>query len=432
MFKKLHIQLTAICTLCTAVIVIIITISCLYIFEKGMKDKEYGLFLTATNSFHSYIQGEDLITAKWYHESRSNGRYIIFIEDNGVPLSFVTMTISPAEMKLATQAGHIAKERYGLDISSEKTAKVIEKQVHFSFYDTNNQEYYAALSYLPKENGFMSMTSVYSLKPFRQSLLYQRLIYMGLVFLAIICLGIFSYVFTGYVLHPIEGNRSKQVQFIASASHELRSPLTVIRASLAAMKKADKTKAERFEEIIQSELQRMGRLVDDMLSLSRADVESWTLQYEKTDLSELIFSIYERFLPIAKKKEIQLDYLISADLKLRCYCDKQRIEQILTILLDNAVSYTPNNGKILLSAEKKMRKCHIKVIDNGIGISAKDKEHIFERFYRADAAHKSKEHFGLGLAIAKEIAGLHKGMLTMQNTPDGGSTFILILPILNE
>ena len=112
----------------------------------------------------------------------------------------------------------------------------------------------------------------------------------------------------------------------------------------------------------------------------------------------------------------------------RCLCDGERIRQLLSILIDNAFCYTPAGGRVLLFLEASPGALRIGVSDNGPGIPDSEKERVFERFYRFDAARSQKEHFGLGLSIAWEIARLHRGKLLLTDTTGGGSTFLLILP----
>ena len=105
----------------------------------------------------------------------------------------------------------------------------------------------------------------------------------------------------------------------------------------------------------------------------------------------------------------------------------KRMEQILAILLDNAISYTPPQGKISLSLQSSPGKFTLQVSDNGNGIPDSEKEAVFDRFYRQDKSHKDKSHFGLGLCIAWEIVHMHKGKIWVEDTPGGGSTFVVVL-----
>ena len=195
---------------------------------------------------------------------------------------------------------------------------------------------------------------------------------------------------------------------------------------MSAIKKADIYQRARFEEIIDAELKRMTRLVSDMLSIASADSNTWSLNMENADLDTLLLNTYEAFQPIAAEKNIHLSISLP-DTLATCKCDKQRIEQVLSILIDNALCYTQSNGKVDLSIKQKPHGLEIHVADTGIGISDEDKSRIFDRFYRADIAHKNKEHFGLGLCIAYEIVKMHKGTLLVKDTISGGATFIISL-----
>ena len=111
-----------------------------------------------------------------------------------------------------------------------------------------------------------------------------------------------------------------------------------------------------------------------------------------------------------------------------CCCDPERIRQVLSILIDNAFSYTPSGGRILLGLKVMGNQLCLSVSDTGPGIPDSEKSAVFERFYRADPSRKNKSHFGLGLSIAKEIVSLHKGQLLVTDTPGGGATFQVLLP----
>ena len=171
----------------------------------------------------------------------------------------------------------------------------------------------------------------------------------------------------------------------------------------------------------------MGRLIDDMLTLSSTDSSRFSIQKTAVELDTLLLSAYEKFEPVAQKKSLSLHVILPDKLVPPYYCDKERIEQVLSILLDNALCYTPSGGRIVLSLETVSNKFTLRVSDSGIGIPDSEKQAVFDRFYRCDKAHKDKEHFGLGLCIAQEIIHLHKGNIWVENTPGGGSSFVIVL-----
>lgn len=172
---------------------------------------------------------------------------------------------------------------------------------------------------------------------------------------------------------------------------------------------------------------RMSRLIDDMLTLSGTDSSHFTIHKTTVELDTLLLSAYEKFEPLAIKKCISLRITLPDQLIPPCSCDKERIEQVLSILLDNALSYTPSGGKICLSLQTSSDKLILRVADHGIGIPDSEKKAVFERFYRCDKSHKDKNHFGLGLCIAQEIIHMHRGKLWVEDTPGGGATFVVVL-----
>lgn len=144
-------------------------------------------------------------------------------------------------------------------------------------------------------------------------------------------------------------------------------------------------------------------------------------------LDTLILSACEKFEPLALRKNISLDFALPDSLSAPYACDRERIEQVLWILLDNALSYTPENGRVCLTLTETSDWLCIRVEDNGPGIPDSEKEAIFDRFYRCDRSHKDKEHFGLGLSIAREIVRMHKGKIWAEDTPGGGASFVVLL-----
>ena len=219
------------------------------------------------------------------------------------------------------------------------------------------------------------------------------------------------------MIRPLETSRKKQTEFIASASHELRSPLAVIQSSVSAMDNAPGEETQHFISVIQKECSRMARLINDMLSLANADNHSWNLLTSPCELDTLLLETYEKYEPLANSKNLHLNIRLPEEPLPPCRCDASRVSQILAVLLDNALSYVPENGQITLSVRKENSFFFLTVTDNGPGIPDSAKEAVFQRFYRADASRHDKQHFGLGLCIAKEITLLHHGTISVTDTP---------------
>ncbi len=348
-----------------------------------------------------------------------------------------------------------------------------------------------------------------------------------------------SWYFVGWSLKPVEENQRRQAEFIAAASHELRSPLAVLRSGVAALrgmmaetdkgtmqdgwpaqtaergsaqnaereptqntaptaqtaergpaqtaereqtqKAAPPTPAAERESVqtaereqtqkaapptpaanceqaqytappapaasllsaFDSECARMSRLVDDMLLLASADARTWRLRLSDVDMDTLLIDTYDSYLPLCRQKGITLRLLLPQQTLPALRCDAERIRQILAILLDNAMTYTPAGREIHISAEtgvqpskkrisiaRRPSPClFLRVADQGPGIPDEMKARVFDRFYRADSARSDKSHFGLGLSIARELTALHGGWIAVTDEEGGGSCFTVCLPL---
>ncbi len=176
----------------------------------------------------------------------------------------------------------------------------------------------------------------------------------------------------------------------------------------------------------------MSSLINDMLTLSNSDNHNFPIRPKEVELDTLLMNTCEAFEPLAREKKLTLSITLPGDSIPVCTADDERISQVLSILLHNAISYTPAGGRIDLSLlynknHNKNRFCFT-VADTGIGIPEEDKKKIFDRFYRAEKSRSTKGHFGLGLSIALEIVKLHHGTITVSDRPGGGSIFTVTLP----
>ncbi|SHJ84850.1 sensor histidine kinase [Hespellia stercorisuis] len=428
MFKKLHLQLTFFFTAVTGAILIAMTALCLYLSENGMIQNNYVTFLNTTNTMMTYMTGQDIITHEWLASQERDGNYLVSIYDNGVPLYMDRLAHGSEDSALLEQAAARAEEDYGFDITSGSADRRLSDSQNFSMKDEQGTRYEVCVMTLPKNDGVLHALVLYSRASEHTLLLRQRWFFALLVLAGILLLAIFCWFFTEYLIRPIEESRRKQAQFIASASHELRSPLSVVLSSVSALKKAAPEDAPRFTEAIRSESARMARLVDEMLTLAGSDAHNWQIKKVPTQLDTLILDTYEKYELLARSQHIRLSVNLPEVPLPECNCDGGRIEQILSILLDNALSYTPGGGHVVLSLTHETHRFLIRVSDSGPGIPDAQKALIFERFYRVQTSRTDKEHFGLGLCIAAEIIHLHRGRIWVEDAPGGGSDFFFSLP----
>ena len=427
MFKKLHIQMTMFSTVITSAILIAMTLICLFIAESSLRQNSYSTFSNNVGSCIAYLESQSIISHQWLSQARSNYGIKMAIYDNNKPLFYDKLNEKTSDTKLFEEAASITREIYALDLENLASVKALTQSEQFQM-----DGYYVATALIPKSSGTLSVIFLYSVDALNHQLLLMRLAFACAVLVAVIALFIFSWLFTRKMLVPIEKSRKRQTEFIASASHELRSPLAVIRSSISAMEKATPEETGHFTSIIQKESDRMAHLVDDMLSLANADNHSWKMLLAPCELDTLILETYEKYEPIAREKKLVLSIQLPDEPLPLCPCDSSRISQVLSILMDNAISYVPEKGRITLSLSKNEKAFLLSVADNGPGIPDSSKDSVFQRFYRADSARKDKQHFGLGLSIAREILLLHHGTIRVKDTPGGGATFLVSLPVATD
>ena len=239
-----------------------------------------------------------------------------------------------------------------------------------------------------------------------------------------------AYVLAGRTLRPIQEAMERQERFAAAASHELRTPLTVLQGTLEVALLRDRTPDE-YKEILSgaaAEAAGMGALVGDLLALARTRGNAEMLSQEPLDLCEVARDAADGVRPLAARKGQTLEIELGGPLLMQG--DRLKLRQALANLLSNAVTYTPDGGTIRISAHQARGRAQLMVRDTGCGIAPDHLPHIFEPFYRADAARGGESgHTGLGLAMAAWIVRAHGGHLTVESEVGVGSAFTLSLPL---
>ncbi|MFJ7754171.1 ATP-binding protein [Peribacillus muralis] len=227
-----------------------------------------------------------------------------------------------------------------------------------------------------------------------------------------------------------------RTDFIANVSHELRTPISMLQGySEAIVDDIAGSEEEKLEmaRIIYDESLRMGRLVNDLLDLAKLESGKMNLSYERVHISPYLKRITSKFAVLAKEKGISISMSLQDD-DIDWHFDPDRIEQVLTNLIDNAIRHTPSGGNIdVIQRTSDRRGLVIEVRDSGSGIPEEDLPFVFERFYKADKARtRGRSGTGLGLAIAKNIINAHDGYISVNSLLDKGTTFSFILPRIME
>lgn len=430
MFKQVHVRLTLLCAGITAVIMIVMSLCYLYVSEDGLYKNQFQAFQNDINTITTNLEQQSVITMEWLSKMEAQGNYLFYVLDNGIPFLYNQLNESGenSQRTLLLEESLSAYQTIFPDSSGTGTASSNARHFEFEFTSASaDTKYFGSVMHMGKNASSLEIIVLSSLSSLEEQIRQQRLRFIWIDLAAVFLLTVFSWIFTGRLLHPIMENQEKQAQFVASASHELRTPLAVILSATECCKAAPTEKQEGFLKTITQEGQRMSALVNDMLTLSGSDSHHFSVQLSPIELDTLLMNAYEAFEPLAKDKSITLSIHLPEQALPLCNADPERISQVVSILLHNAVSYTPEHGKINLSLSLQKSRFHIAVSDNGIGISDEDKKRIFDRFYRVEKSRSTKEHFGLGLSIAYEIVKAHNGNILVTDTAGGGSTFTVII-----
>ena len=219
-----------------------------------------------------------------------------------------------------------------------------------------------------------------------------------------------------------------QQRLLADVSHELRTPLTSVRGNIDLMRRMGEADPESMS-VIQDEIERMTRLVGDLLLLARADSGGLPIKREPVELDNLLFEVYRQVNILHPTINLEITVVDQV-----CVLgDSDRLKQLVINLVDNAIKYTPDQGTVSLSLSKDTAWARLEIADTGIGIPPEDLPHIFDRFYRVDKARsRSMGGSGLGLAIAKWIAQAHGGGIKVISGIGQGTTFTITLPLHAE
>ena len=422
MFKKLHIKLTAYMGIILVVFMFFIATGIYnftkFIFEDGTKK------LMQSEAIRIYTYNDTVLPKQSLFRERNilyglgpklaimgterlEASYVIYNEN------FERIYEEKSESEIAESIASLAVDSFCAKADSFVTKRVdgINYRVYTKYFDDNNGP---------------GIVQVYQ-NTINEEIIWSFLKTVLLLFGStgmITLLGI-SYVFTGQALKPVKETWIRQKEFVADASHELRTPLTVIQTNLDVVLSDDEgtvVENEIWLDNAYSETRVMAKLIDQLLILAKADANEEKLDITEISLSEIVENVCANMEIIAKNKKIDFELKLEEDILIKADYDK--IRRMVVILIDNAIKYT-EIGKVTVSLYTEKNKKILTVEDTGIGISKKDAERIFDRFYRADKARHREGGTGLGLSIAKWIADIHKFTLTVESTLDEGSKFIV-------
>jgi signal transduction histidine kinase len=409
----------------SSVVLTVIIVGISIINYKQNLDQTQALFQKNAEQIVEKIRSDNRLNSSWMIKTQLDNHMIVIVEENGKQLTSynrLNTSLEPEELvrRMKEQA-----DAEGINLNRKPLYSKIEKTGVHSLYQNKLEAYYGIATLLPKDNGWQNIMAFYCDDHRVSAQIGQFLLLTVLDLVGVAAMFLISSLYISKVIRPLEEGQKKQNAFVAAASHELRSPLTIIKSGIASIRE-DITKADQFLPYVEEECDRMTRLISDMLLLASTDANSWSITMEQVDMDTLLIECFDMFC-ICYNINNQLSLKLPEEQLKVVIGDPQRIKQIFTILVDNAMSYTPGGKPIVLRAYNQKHSVVVEVEDHGNGIRDEDKNRIFERFYRGDKSRNEKKHFGLGLSIAKELVELHHGDIFVRDTEGGGATFVLRL-----
>lgn len=272
------------------------------------------------------------------------------------------------------------------------------------------------------EHGWRLLAAWQPLGPERRTLGWAA---VGFALVAVVGIGltaVLCWIVAGRAIQPVQNAMKEQKEFVRAAGHELRTPLGVFRAGLAVLPQEDAVSAKRHIQLLDAEAMRMGRLIDNLLTLSGGGVlKTSTPQMVQPDT--LLLDLAENWEPAVRRRGLRLRCTLPEEILPAVLVSKEELCQILSVFLDNAVQYAPVGSEIEMECSLQERKLVWSVSDHGPGVPDEQKEAVFKRFWRADESRNDRDHFGLGLSVAAELAAHSDLTLYVKDTPGGGAAF---------
>jgi len=400
MLQKLRNRLTVLAAVLTGSVVVAVCIVSFLLIRQQYANSRYVAFKLSAESVYTQWSLEERISAPWLQSTMEANTADILLWENGVPLDYGLCDLSHGQALRTHAPESNGYFTVGSDLCAWFTLD----------FDYGQRQILVWQDTEPEQAYFLKI---------------------GLVFVAIALVSLTAvtwlcWLVAGKAIVPVQEFMERQEQFVAAASHELRSPLTAIRTGLSLLRV--EPESERHLTLMSREAERMSRLIDELLILAGGGSLRRNFRPELIEPDTLLIDFADTMLPQARTHGIHLELELPEDAVPAIRADADRVRQMLTILTDNALRYAPEGSTVLLKLEAAGEGCRLRVIDHGPGIPDSEKQRIFDRFYRGSASRTDPEHFGLGLSVALELARVHGGDVTVSDTPGGGATFTISLP----
>lgn len=374
-------------------------------------------------------EGEEWISSKEApvnEKELTSGSMLAYFEDSD------GKTVILNQLGETVEGKTLAKNRHKWPTLERKTCLI---RMHDS--DGNHYRYLAGVVLV--KDGDKTVGTLYMFKNFHVYYAAAKHT-LGWLFGLIVVLfgvgGLGSYYLAGKSIKPISEMYERQKQFTADASHEMRTPLSVLKLSCQGVQTDDESKLSEFSQetvqMMEVEIDRLTRLTENLMTLARTDSNNLQIHFAVFDFSHMLGKVVQQMRLIAAEKNITIEEQVQKNINI--FGEVNGLNRLLIILLDNAIKYSPEATTINVAMSKDKNHILLKVVDQGEGISVEDRGKIFDRFYRVDKARsRSMGGLGLGLSLAKAIVTEHKGKIWIEDNEHGkGSVFNVSIPLKNS
>lgn len=472
MFPELQKKFVILYTVSTGLIMTFVLSVAFLFYASSQENRQKSTFQEHLFTLTTQLQVNSCFEDAFLAQMEQKNRLIIYIEENGTPFFFPGAYKTLTDREILLKAAKKAAQKESIYMDSHPISSDLLQSSVFQITGDKKDSYLGNVLILRTVSGYKKMILLLDITDAHKKILETGCTYLLIDLFGILFLFLSGRRFVRVSLKPLEETCQKQQDFVASASHELRSPLAVIQATADALT-ARPQEYDRCLSVIKSECRRGSALIKNLLLLVSAEQKEWAVKKRIFEIDELLLNLLELYEPLCLSKGGRLLLELPDEPLPPVSADPDLCRQILTILLDNAVSYAlsddtcsyvssdefhaslpvsskacadkniPVDGshlhkqtdskaasdigqrrsKIMLCAEYFQGHVIVSVIDHGPGISDNEKLLIFDRFYRNDKSRSNKEHFGLGLSIAATLAKIQGLRLTVEDTEGGGSTF---------
>lgn len=425
MLTRLRISLAAITSLLTGAVLAVAVLLGYGISRELYLSGREAAFVSAVDQVQMQWLRYSTLDSGWLNQLESSGDLAFYLEENGVPLLYSLRQPDTAQA-VFDKIRQSAEQSFNVSLSAAPLTSTSGKDLSFSLTENGTVYRCAVRLSAPKQGQWTTLLAFQDTAPEEAYCRALAVRFACVAFAGWVLLTLIGWLISGQAVRPVAQAFRSQQAFLSAAGHELRTPLAVIRANAGAARQQP-GKVWQYLHVIDEECARMGTLVDDLLLLSAGTSARQRLNPEPIEPDAFLLDFAESMEPLARRcqRRLQADLPDQAVPKIRA--DAYRLRQVLTVLLDNALRFAPENTTIHLRLTTARGQVRFTVEDGGPGVPVGERKRIFDRFYRIGGQGDAR-HYGLGLSVARELTQLHGGRIWVEDTPDGGAAFCVSFP----